>query len=211
LPAFRVIVCEMRMRFLKDAFLRRSLVILILGHGLSAWAAETFYSFRYDKLFTTSADQGGEPPISILLPLAAEALRFVGVIGEISNGVATVGPDGNLIGEGEAVQTLRQSAGTLVSRVNGLSSIAVLHRFAFLTGIFLSSSPVPAEQSPGLVFTDNDSLETIGPALNQPFFIGDGLTGTGSGRAFRITLIPPSDLSTVVTTTTFVSMTHDVT
>jgi hypothetical protein len=49
-----------------------------------------------------------------------------------------------------------------------------------LIGVFLSSTNPVATAPPAIEFT-NTSFLTLSPGLNQTFFIGDGLTGTGTG------------------------------
>ncbi|HEX9303376.1 MAG TPA: hypothetical protein VGA31_02890 [Thermoanaerobaculia bacterium] len=50
-----------------------------------------------------------------------------------------------------------------------------------LVGVFLDASQPDSSAAPsGLDFT-NTSFTTLSPQLKQAFFIGDGLTGTGSG------------------------------
>lgn len=74
-----------------------------------------------------------------------------------------------------------------VTSANGLSGISLpAGRAGSLVGVFLGSSdpgggaPAPA----ALFYTLGDlALSTYSPLLNQVFFIGDGLTGDGSGLA----------------------------
>jgi hypothetical protein len=54
-----------------------------------------------------------------------------------------------------------------------------------LTGVFLGPG-VPGGTAPaGLDSSVTGSLPTLSPLLQQVFFIGDGLTGTGSGAVQR--------------------------
>ena len=50
----------------------------------------------------------------------------------------------------------------------------------FLTGVFTDGTE-PAGGGPSILDFTSDGLASVAPALNQTFFIGDGLTGTGSG------------------------------
>jgi hypothetical protein len=72
--------------------------------------------------------------------------------------------------------------------MNGISSIA--GPACALLGVFLDDR-VPAGQSapPQLEFTrGRTDFKSLAPALRQVFFIGDGLTGTGSGSVQRFTV-----------------------
>ncbi|HET6966383.1 MAG TPA: Ig-like domain-containing protein [Acidimicrobiales bacterium] len=68
---------------------------------------------------------------------------------------------------------------------NGLSGIYDGSRAQFITGVFLGASGPPAVAPPRLDFTDGSGLghsfASLSPQLGQMFFIGDGLTGTGTG------------------------------
>ena len=62
---------------------------------------------------------------------------------------------------------------------NGLSSLAVPANA--LVGVFLEGF-VPSGQAPaGLVMLAPNDFTTLSPLLQQVFFVGDGLTGTGNG------------------------------
>lgn len=62
---------------------------------------------------------------------------------------------------------------------NGISSVQVAEDA--LIGVFVGAG-VPSGQAPaGLDFVGNTSFTSLWPVLDQVFFIGDGLTGTGSG------------------------------
>jgi hypothetical protein len=62
---------------------------------------------------------------------------------------------------------------------NGLSSLVVPCNA--LVGVFVGAG-VPSGTAPvGLVMLAPNSFATLSPLLQQPFFIGDGLIGTGSG------------------------------
>lgn len=75
-----------------------------------------------------------------------------------------------------------------VNASTGISGIQNLNHAGFLTGVFLSAAE-PADPAPTtLVFSDTGSggstatsFTTLTPVLNQTFFIGDGLTGDGTG------------------------------
>jgi hypothetical protein len=63
---------------------------------------------------------------------------------------------------------------------NGMSGITTF--WDSLIGVFLSDDQPDAFSPPAdLDFTGNTSFTSLSPELRQVFFIGDGLTGTGSG------------------------------
>jgi len=70
----------------------------------------------------------------------------------------------------------------------GVSGILV-DQGAALLGVFTGDT-VPSSGAPDpLDFTGNTNFATLSPVLNQLFFIGDGLTGTGTGER-QLFLIP---------------------
>jgi hypothetical protein len=50
-----------------------------------------------------------------------------------------------------------------------------------LIGVFLNSSLPTANPAPGMLDFTNTSFASLSPGLQQIFFIGDGLTGAGTG------------------------------
>ncbi|MEH1969152.1 PEP-CTERM sorting domain-containing protein [Nostoc sp.] len=71
--------------------------------------------------------------------------------------------------------------GTNISSFGGISGIRNDNAIAFLVGVFLSDNE-PVGLAPSILnFTNNTSFTELTPQINQTFFIGDGLTGTGSG------------------------------
>jgi len=107
-----------------------------------------------------------------------EILTFSSVTGMVGcNFVITNGPDG----------PCWPGVNTTVTSYGGLSGIDVDQNNMFLVGVFLDASepsgPGPAVLSynygtPGSLSTSDPSFS---PALDEVFFIGDGLTGTGAG------------------------------
>jgi hypothetical protein len=81
----------------------------------------------------------------------------------------------------------------------GLSGIKDGSRAQFITGVFLGLSGQPATPPARLDFTDGTGLghsfASLSPKLGQVFFIGDGLTGTGSGTVQRF--IAPAKAATL--------------
>jgi hypothetical protein len=67
----------------------------------------------------------------------------------------------------------------------GISGIINEYRFFFLSGVFLGDAE-PVDPAPArLDFTNNDDFESLAPEIGQTFFVGDGLSGDGSGVTQR--------------------------
>ncbi len=108
-----------------------------------------------------------------------EILTFSSVTGMVGcNFAITNGPDG----------PCWPGVNTTVTSYGGLSGIDVHDDNMFLVGVFLSASeptglgPSVLEYNygtPGSLSTNDPSFS---PALDQVFYIGDGLTGTGTGQ-----------------------------
>jgi hypothetical protein len=137
----------------------------IYGAGQSTLPA-TIYPGTFPPSDTFSADPN-------------EILTFSSVTGMVGcNFVITNGPDG----------PCWPGVNTTVTSYGGLSGIDVDQNDMFLVGVFLDASepsgPGPAVLSynygtPGSLSTSDPSFS---PALDEVFFIGDGLTGTGTGN-----------------------------
>ncbi|MCX6590129.1 MAG: PEP-CTERM sorting domain-containing protein [Acidobacteria bacterium] len=72
---------------------------------------------------------------------------------------------------------------TQINSYGGIAGIVARERQMFLVGVFLGSAP-PTDPAPDRISYSTPAdyaLASYGPLLNQIFFIGDGLTGTGSG------------------------------
>jgi hypothetical protein len=79
--------------------------------------------------------------------------------------------------------------GTNILSYGGISGIRNDNAFAFLVGVFLNDFEPTGTGPLALDFTNNTSFAELAPQLNQTFFIGDGLTGSGSGNIQRF-LVP---------------------
>src|SRR5580704_2817212 len=121
---------------------------------------------------------GTFPPSDSFLADPNQILTFSSVTGTVGcNFFITNGPDG----------TCFPGVNTTVTSYGGLSGISVHQANMFLVGVFLGASE-PSGAGP-LVLSYNygtpGSLSTtdpsFSPGLDQVFFIGDGLTGTGAG------------------------------
>ncbi len=137
----------------------------------------------------TSPDPGGGgggvlPPFATFPATPGKVLTFSSIAGTVTyygNG-PHVGPDGEPGGSTDIF-----SFGGLAGIVNSQSAM-------FLVGVFLKdqepAGPAPPrlDFSPGVV---GQEFGTLAPQLNQVFFIGDGLTDTGTGATQRF--VVPGD------------------
>ena len=76
------------------------------------------------------------------------------------------------------------SGDTDIFAANGVSGIFVENRQMFLAGVFVDSTNLPSgsPSADNLFFEVSDlSFTSLSADLNQSFFIGDGLTGIGTG------------------------------
>jgi hypothetical protein len=107
-----------------------------------------------------------------------QILTFSSVTGTVGcNFVITNGPDG----------TCFPAFGTTVTSYGGISGISVNGLNMFLVGVFLSAAEPSGAGPPVLSYNYgtpgglNTTDPGFAPGLDQVFFIGDGLTGTGAG------------------------------
>src|SRR2546428_140656 len=118
------------------------------------------------------------PPYVSFASGTGKVLRFTNVSGTVClNSVSCAGPDGGTY-----------FTRTNVSSYQGISGIIHNSRTLFLVGVFLGPTE-PTDPAPSrLDFSTNDNFSTLSPVLGQTFFIGDGLTGTGSGTIQEINI-----------------------
>lgn len=121
----------------------------------------------------------GNLPLLVSLPPGARAVRFTGAAGSVLY-CGTCGPasgaDGALFGFS-------------LDSFGGISGIVSSTRARHLSGVFLGDDE-PVDPAPvRLVFNDY-AFASLSPQLRQGFYIGDGLTGTGSG-ATQV-FVPPA-------------------
>jgi hypothetical protein len=122
---------------------------------------------------------GTFPPSASFAANPNEILTFSSVTGTVGcNFVITNGPDG----------TCFPTVGTTVTSYGGISGIDVADANMFLVGVFLDNAapsgvgPSVLDYNYGTPGSLNTSDPNFSPALDQVFFIGDGLTGTGTGQ-----------------------------
>ena len=127
---------------------------------------------------------GGQlPPMFNFAAAAGQVLTFSNISG-IVNFSASPATSTNGIGDGRAFLS-----GTNISSYGGISGIRNDNAIAFLVGVFLNDSEPTGSGPSALDFTNNTSFAELAPELNQTFFIGDGLTGSGLGNIQRF-LVP---------------------
>ncbi len=122
----------------------------------------------------------------LLVPVAAASTLTFSVTGATANFKTTTctgaTPDGAFCNSANVTDNNGPA--------EGVSSVSA--PFNSLVGVFLDDGvPGTAASVPqGLDFTNNTNFATLSPILRQVFFIGDGLTGTGTGSVQRF-LVPP--------------------
>jgi hypothetical protein len=179
----------------------------VLQSALVIWLAGTLFAQGSQTLTVTAFmdiwqsggyndGSNGVPPVAYTFPAAPnQALTFSSVTGSWScaSGALSNGPDG----------TDSTSSGncTGLSDFNPTGPFSGIDMTDFnrpLVGMFLEDS-LPTTVPPTLTFYWTDSspggiqtnFATLSPQIGQVFFIGDGLTGTGTG-AIQVFSVPPT-------------------
>ncbi len=93
------------------------------------------------------------------------------------SGLVTYNGGGNFYG---ADGGLYLGGSTDMNSVGGISGIKHGSRTMFLIGVFTNGTE-PTGGGPPMLDFSVDSFASVSPLLNQTFFMGDGLTGTGTG------------------------------
>ena len=134
------------------------------------------------SVFSSSANPSGATDagslasfVVALTPGANRVLTVSSVTGLISPATPAVNPHGadggTYTGTGVNINSLGSISGVIDSSDRSLA----------LMGVFVGTNPATGAAPARLDFTGNHSFASLSPLLNQSFFIGDGLTGTGSG------------------------------
>jgi hypothetical protein len=119
------------------------------------------------------------PPVLRFAPGPGKAVTVSGVGGQVSSGAVSSSGDGGT------------GAGTDIQGLGGLSGIRLTGRALFLAGVFLTDS-APGDPPPATLDLSGATGATqFAPQIGQVFFIGDGLTGSGSG-AQQTFVVPPT-------------------
>ncbi len=130
-----------------------------------------------------SAPGGGTLPPFVTFGSGQTILTFSSVTGTVTINVGSGSNANNPDGIGAAPTDSNTTS------VGGISGIAAPHA-GYLVGIFETSTE-PFDPAPSILdFTMiGTNFTSLSPALNQTFFIGDGLTGNGTGM-FQQFMIP---------------------
>lgn len=126
---------------------------------------------------------GTSAPTAVTLSAGVSSLQFSGVTGSITCTVSSAGCitiNGGTLndadGAGAATTTSYESGTSTISGITALGG-------GYLVGLFVAGT-VPSGSAPtALDFTTGTSFTSLSPLLDQTFFIGDGLTGDGTGSA----------------------------
>jgi hypothetical protein len=134
-------------------------------------AVDNIYGAGLSQAPDPGGNGGGKVPVDVPIPSGTTWISVSDVNGTVGNAVGvTNGPDGRA----------GTSSITATGSISGLTDSTSLF---YLTGVFLDGpQPSPASTPPTtLNFSDNHSFTSLSPELDQVFYVGDGLTGTGSG------------------------------
>ncbi len=127
----------------------------------------------------------GQSPVGPIAVAGGQVLTF-SATGAVSNGPAgtTDGPDGGTFFTSQQTSLPGTDANHGIARMNAPVNA--------LVGVFLDNTQPNNSATPnGLDFSDTGlgrGFATLSPGLKQPFFIGDGLTGTGTGTPQQFTV-----------------------
>jgi hypothetical protein len=145
---------------------------------LTVLATDDIYAAGHSTLPTTIYP-GTFPVLASVTTDPNQILTFSSVTGTVGcNFVITNGPDG----------TCFPGVSTTVTSYGGLSGISVNQANMFLVGVFLGTAEPTGGGPPVLAYNYptpgslNTSDSSFSPELDQVFFVGDGLTGTGIGE-----------------------------
>lgn len=118
-----------------------------------------------------------ESPVYAGAVTGGATLTFTSVSGSVSyaGGPPSDPPDGDA---GFLVDTPAYEGGA--SDINNIAGYTNMPVDA-LIGVFLNSSLPTANAAPAMLDFTNTGFASLSPGLQQTFFIGDGLTGTGTG------------------------------
>ena len=156
-----------------------SATIVIPANSLSAGTDTLTASYSGDTTYTPATGTASETVMNPLTPTVkvTPAASSITTASSLSVSVAVSGsgatPTGTvtLLGGGYTTAggcALNSSAGTLAIDSNGVPT-------GFVAGLDYQTN-------------GNEGLDAYSPALNQIFFIGDGLTGTGTGTVQQFTV-----------------------
>ena len=150
--------------------------------------AATQSIYNYDQVVAGSGSTLSVP--ITLLPGAGRTITFTGISGEafLTSGYGSQG-DGFYY------------PGTAVSAISGLNGLSglVAPNEGFLTGVFLNGSEAATDHitpaSIDLTVVGSETFTSMSPIVDQVFFIGDGLTGDGTGQVQQF--VVPDDATSL--------------
>ena len=155
--------------------------LFTLSFTLSAGGGSTLTVDSKSNIFAAgrpTAFDGSLPPFIRLTVGSGTAISFSSITGSwtcTSGGAMVSAEGGNICG-----------GATDINSYQGISGIVDGHRSMFLVGVFLGDR-APSDPAPErLDFTDSENYTLLSPFLGQTFFIGDGLTGTGTGTPQQV-------------------------
>jgi hypothetical protein len=125
-------------------------------------------------------DASGLLPAEFDLPANASVLTMTSVTGTVTlnDGGGYNDPDGVVVTGGYGLSLPDASYASAYGGISGIKQPGA----GALVGVFESSTPPVAPPPATLDFTTiGNNFTNFAPALNQLFYIGDGLTGDGSG------------------------------
>jgi hypothetical protein len=150
-------------------FLTTTLILVSVNEVFADFTVPANSNIYGAGLSTTTSAGGGNLPVSI--PVSGPGYLTFSV-----SGIVSYNGGGNYYG----ADGLPGNPGTNLN-ATGVISGTLLETAAFpLVGVFLNTNH-PATMAPPIIDFTNTSFLTLSPGLNQVFFVGDGLTGTGTG------------------------------
>ena len=156
--------------------------------GLNQWGVEisaqaNIFAAGQESPPDPGDGSGGMPPVDIRFaagPANEFQISAAGLTGCCSEAQPWIPPDGaTALGDG----------GTAITGLGPIAGISGSSQMA-LVGVFLADvadRPPPPALPP---FDHRNAIRDMSPAIGQPFFIGDGRTGTGTGDWQRFTAPP---------------------
>jgi uncharacterized protein (TIGR03437 family) len=124
------------------------------------------------------SDPGTAPPVLSVAGSAGKAVRFTNVAGTwiCTGGAASNNADGGTCA----------GSNTNVASYRGIAGLIHSSKTMFLAGVFLDDTE-PADPAPARLDVSNyDTQALIQPALRQTFFIGNGVTASGTRQEFVV-------------------------
>jgi len=163
-----------------------------LSNTLTVSAQSNIFAAGRQESINSLGSYDGWLPVAITFqPRTGQWITFTSVTGRIASFYnmnypdSWHGADGDNLGDWST-----DHLGTDVYSFNGLSGIRDETSLP-LVGVFLNDE-IPSDPAPPrLDFMQAHEFETLSPQLKQIFFIGDGLTKTGTGQRQKF-YIPPT-------------------